>query len=101
MDSSSDDGQVTDLLKRAGRLAVLVGSESWTDLMDLMDKRVADAEFNVMNYSGSDALIVQGLQRRARSMREFFQTIQSDVFGLITLAREYNESRIATGVSNE
>jgi hypothetical protein len=59
--------------ERGLRLAEVTRAHGWQDVLDIMEQRVAQAEFALMNYSGGDAAVCSGLQRNARAMRQFFE----------------------------
>jgi hypothetical protein len=53
-----------------------LNTPGWQLILDIMEEDVAKAEFQLMNYNGSDPDDLVALHRRARDKREFFQEIQ-------------------------
>ena len=80
--------QIKTELEQAKRLIDVVRSPGWQDVLSIMEARVAKAEFNLMNYNGSDDHVCMLLQRRARTMREFFQDVQQEIDTKIAAAIE-------------
>lgn len=69
-------------------LRELVRDPGWQVILDLMEKEVAKAEFQLINYNGTDKEVTFALQKRARAMREFFQQIQHAINARISEADE-------------
>ena len=71
-------------LERAARLYLLVSQDGWNDLLDIMEKQVADAEFRLINLpSGVETQILRDTQAYAKVTRSFFEQIQLRVMSLI------------------
>lgn len=68
------------------RLRDATMTPGWKDVLDIMEVRVAQAEFQLMNCNYADKEIVYALQKRARAMREFFQNVQGDIQAAIDAA---------------
>jgi len=76
-------------IERGRRLREVIGQDGWKDVLDIMEEEVAQAEYHLMNYNGSDREIVLALQRRARDKREFFQKVQTRIFDTLHSADEH------------
>lgn len=76
---SLTEREILEQYARGRRLQLLAKSEGWDDLVELMNKRVEQAEHNLINYNGCDVEAIKALHRRARTMREFSQTLQQQV----------------------
>jgi len=68
-----------ELVEKALRLQDARSSAGWPDVLDSLENRVAQAEFHLLNYNGSDEKIIVALRQRARAMRELFQNFQKDI----------------------
>lgn len=78
--------EVAEVRARGARLQSTVNSSGWSDVLDILESLVAEAEFHLMNYNGSDAATVFALQKRARSMREMFERAQHQIQATIEAA---------------
>jgi len=72
-----------ELVEKALRLQDTRNSAGWPDVIDLLENRVGQSEFHLLNYNGSDEKIIVALRQRARAMRELFQNFQQDMETLI------------------
>lgn len=79
---SPTEREILDQFAKGRRLQILTKTEGWSDLIEIMDKRVEQAEYNLMNYNGIDVEALKALHRRARTMREFSQAVQSEALNL-------------------
>lgn len=72
-----------ELVEKALRLQDTRNSAGWPDVLDLLENRVGQSEFHLLNYNGSDEKIIVALRQRARAMRELFQSFQQDMAAVI------------------
>lgn len=85
---TEQEQQILRDFERGRLLADVIRSAGWEVLLDLMEKRVQQAEFQLINYNGSDKDLLLVLQRKARDFRELFQCIQTDVLVAVEAAKE-------------
>ena len=85
--------ETLELIARGQRLHALASAPGWQDMLDIMDTLVAEAEFHLMNYNGSDKDIIFALQKRSRAMREFLERVQQQVLAAIEAAKEHTQQQ--------
>lgn len=85
---TEQEQQILHDFERGRLLADVLRSAGWNTLLDLMEKRVQQAEFQLINYNGSDKDLLLLLQRKARDFREFFQCTQTDALAAVEAAKE-------------
>ena len=76
------------LYERGRRLADTTNTPGWTDILDILERMVTQAEYTLMNYNGSDAPTLTALHRRARAYREVFDGLQQQVQAATNAARD-------------
>lgn len=84
---TAEERQILDEYDKGVLLEQLTALPGWKVVLDIIEERVAQTEFQLINYNGSDADIVLALQRRARAFRELFQLLQQDVVRLIDASK--------------
>jgi hypothetical protein len=82
------DQEILKQFEEGRALADTLNSPGWRIVLDLMEDRVAKAEYQLMNYNGCDKEMVTALHRRARDFREFFQELQHDIEVRIAAAHQ-------------
>lgn len=85
---SPEEQQVVELYVRGRRLQDLVAAEGWDEALRLLEGLVAEAEYHLHNYNGSDASTALALQRRARDYRECRQRFLQAIETAIAAAKE-------------
>lgn len=81
-----------DILKdfeRGRRLHTLTSSESWPDVLDILETLAQQAEFNLINLrAGQDPLLLRDLHTHARAARTILEQFQIRVSDIIERGRE-------------
>ncbi len=85
---SEHDREIVQQFEEGRMLRDISMLPGWATLLKLMERRVQEAEHNLINYNGIDKEVVQQLHRRARAFREFFEAVQQEVRSKIEAARE-------------
>lgn len=85
---SQQEREIVNEIQRGRVLRELVQYPGWQLILDIMEKRVMAAEFHLINYDGTEPMVMMGLQKRARAVREFFQETQKEIQSQIAVASE-------------
>jgi hypothetical protein len=90
--SAGPSPEAAEELRAAAReLVELVSRPGWQRVLDLWEKRLTAAEFDLLSSKSSDGVELIGLQRRARAYRELFDGVQLDIAEAIEAGREQRE----------
>lgn len=89
---SQQEKEIVNEIQQGRALRELVQFPGWKLVLDLMEKRVTTAEFHLINYDGTEPMVMMGLQKRARAVREFFQETQKEILSQIAIASEMDET---------
>lgn len=79
------------VLLKGGQVKVMMTGDGYRTLLDIMEKRVANAEAQCLNLLSSDKDLIHTLQIRAKSMRDLFHGFQSDLVTLVEQAELISE----------
>lgn len=72
-------------------LQEIIRSQGWQLVLDIMETQVKRTEFQLMNYDGADKEVLTALHRRARTTREFFESVQKQIAARVEAAMKLPE----------
>lgn len=91
---TAEESAVIREFERGRRLREVTQLPGWQDVLDIMEERVVQAEYNLMNYNGVDKEELAALHRRARAYNELFLRTQQEIAAAIEVSRQIPERAV-------
>lgn len=73
-------------IERGRKLRETIRTPGWKEVLDILDRRVMNAENATLNYKGFNRDELSRLQGRSRAMRELFQETQIEILTAVDAA---------------